>query len=376
MANIIDYLHWRGDLTFEVSPFNEVDSLILSALAYVEFDEIAPSVKDEETVILKDCYKLYMEKHIDIEAHKKVSFVKNTPELFKPVANSVRFGNILVGRFVNRIDYQMETQFSAVTFFIDEETIYVAFRGTDNSIVGWKEDFNMSFSTPVPGQRLAEKYLQFVVSKNHKKIMIGGHSKGGNLAVYSAAMADEDIKKRIIAVYNNDGPGFSKDFVKGENYQSVLHVVDTYLPQSSVIGMIFEHEEDFFVVKSNQVGILQHDPLTWEVEGKSFIYVEALTNNTILFNKTLKSWTAAMDTEKRRHFVEALFGMLEMANAKTLEDLVENKWIVIKSISDLDEDTKKLLFETFGVFLKESNKNIRGAIAQLVTEKAHRRVSK
>ena len=202
MANVFDYLKWRGDLNLEQSKFNEIDNLILSRFSYFPFDNI---IKENEVVTIKELSERFRKTDIN-PMH---ILWKDDKEFFPAMGKTERFGNMLATKYINKIETEQEKQFSAITVLMPDDTIYVSFRGTDNTIVGWKEDFNMSFKSHIASQISAKEYLENIAEEfPNKKIRVGGHSKGGNIAIYASAFAKQAVKDRIINVYNNDGPGF------------------------------------------------------------------------------------------------------------------------------------------------------------------------
>ena len=256
MANIFDYLQWRGDLTLEKSKFNEIDNLILSRFSYFPFDDI---INENEVVTIKELSERFKKADIN-PAH---ILWKDDVNLFPEMGNSERFGQMFATKYINKIETEQEKQFSAITILMPDNTIYVSFRGTDNTIVGWKEDFNMSFKSHIASQISAKEYLENIAKEYpDKKIRVGGHSKGGNIAIYASAFAENTIKDRIINVYNNDGPGFCEDVIQTKEYQEIIPKTNTYIPQSSIIGRLMNHKEEYTIVESTQKGIMQHDLYT------------------------------------------------------------------------------------------------------------------
>jgi hypothetical protein len=226
MSNVCDYIKWRGDLELSQSEFNEIDNLILSRFSYFPFDKI---INYNEVITIKELGERFSKQDI-----KKLTILwKDDIELFPIMSNSKRFGTMKATKFVNKIEVENEKQFSAITIIMPDNTLYVSFRGTDNTIVGWKEDFNMSFKSHIASQISAKEYLNMIAELYpNKKIRVGGHSKGGNIAVYSAIFATPQIRDRIINVYNNDGPGFCEDILETQEYQEMINKVHTYIPQS------------------------------------------------------------------------------------------------------------------------------------------------
>ena len=279
MANITDYLEWRGDLSFKVSPFNEVDNLILAELSYIQLEK-----KEKQTPItIKEAITAYFEKYDEKQIQSQFALSKNPIPFFKALQKSKRFGNLIIENYVNKISKKEEKQFSAMVIHINWNTIYIAFKGTDNTLVGWKEDLNMSFLPKIPAQQEAVAYLNKIVTWKNRHIYLGGHSKGGNLAIYAAVNARKNIKKRIKKIYNNDGPGFQEEFIAQATYSELLPKIVTILPVTSIIGMLLTQKGEYKVIKSNSIGIWQHDCLTWQVENTKFVALKEVdeTSNKI-----------------------------------------------------------------------------------------------
>ena len=293
MANVCDYVRWRGDLTLEQSEFNEIDNLILARFSYFPFDKI---IRENEIATIKELSRRFSNQDVT----KLPILWKDDVELFPLMGNSKRFGGMLATKYINKIDAEQEKQFSAITVLMPDGTIYVSYRGTDNTIVGWKEDFNMSFKSHIASQISAKQYLEEIAKEYpSSKIIIGGHSKGGNIAVYAATFASKEVKDRIINVYNNDGPGFCEDVIETAEYQEILPRVHTYIPQSSIIGRLMNHKEKYTIVESVQRGIMQHDLYSWQLLGKEFVTLKKLTNESEFIDKTIKDWLENVEPEKR-----------------------------------------------------------------------------
>lgn len=375
-ANIIDYLKWRGDLSFGQTPFNDIDSLILSQIIYIPFEEIVPSVRSMRTITLKNAAEKFFDMYDETKSSLGALLPRELFDLFRLAGESVRFRDIRLSRYVNKINHKTEIQFCAMTIFIDElNEVYIDFRGTDDTIVGWKEDFNMGFKTPVPSQKESVKYFSYVinryVSENPDlKIRLGGHSKGGNLAAFAAmfvlSMPEVSVQDRIECVYNFDGPGFDDKVLQSKEYMQMREKIKTIIPQSSVVGMLLGHEEGYTVVKSNQVGLLQHDALSWEVVGTKFTCLESVTDSSIVLDKTLKAWIKSMDSTSAERFVTVLFEILSATDARTLTELMTGKnrslSVMMKAYAGEDEDTKKMLKSAVRSMIDIWKRNIRKKI--------------
>lgn len=251
--------------------------------------------------------------------------------------------------YTEQMDPEAEKQFSAVTFRLTEGLSYVAFRGTDASFVGWKEDFNMAFQT-VPSQETAVAYLARAALYCPGRLMTGGHSKGGNLAVYAAACCDEAVQGRILRIYSHDGPGFLAEMLTSPGFQAIADRVEKTLPQSSVVGMLLEDQESFQLVKSGRVSFWQHDPFSWQVEGDRFCPADHLTADAHYLDKTLNDWVRGLAQEERERFVDALYGILNVNEVTTFaqwqDQWQKNLSDTMKAASQMDPDTRKFLGHT------------------------------
>lgn len=372
MANMMDYLAWRGDLTFSQDGFHEVDNLIFSELVYVDFSGIVPS--DGRTIPLKEASEKFFSCHTEEEIEAKVSSTKMAAFLMREMAKTKRFGNLLLSYYIEEISREEESQFCAMTVYLDDKSTVVTYSGTDNTIVGWKENFNMSFLSETPGQLKAIEYLEQAAGlQKQGAIRVMGHSKGGNLAVYAAVHADEEVQKRITAVYSNDGPGFTSAMLEKSSYRKMLPRIRTIMPESSIVGMLLEHEEEYEVVKSSGSGPMQHDAMTWEVLGNALVHVRSVTEQSRMLDKTLKSWIGGMDREKREEFVDTLFAVLQEAEIETVDDLANMKWKkfieLMKIRSTLDKENADIMAKTLHQLFKESNQTLLDAVRQKTINK-------
>jgi len=279
------------------------------------------------------------------------------------MGESERFGKLLATKYINKIDQEQEKQFAAITVLMPDNTIFVSYRGTDNTIVGWKEDLNMSFKSHIASQISAKKYLEIIAQEYpDKKIRIGGHSKGGNVAVYAATFVNKEIKDRIINVYNNDGPGFCDDVIETPEYKEMIEKVHTYIPQSSVIGRLMNHREKYTVVKSVQKGIMQHDLYSWEVLGKEFVTLEEVTNGSEFVDKTIKEWLENVEPTKREQVIDVVFDILNTTDAQTMKEIKSN-WFtsartMMASYKNIDNETKEMIWQTLNELFKVAKDNV------------------
>ncbi len=344
MGTLLDYLKEYGDVSFEELPMTEVDSLVLCQLCYLKFDGMVPGLKDDKpSVTLKS-----LAEHPDFERlFADTRYEKVNRELFAGLISGKRYESLKLNCHVNIIVQKWETQFSAVTFILGDGTVYVAYRGTDESIVGWKEDFNMAFLSPVPGQELGVDYLNAVADRIKDRFYIGGHSKGGNLAVYSAMYCKQEIRDRIIRIFSMDGPGFRPEVLEEGKYAGIADRVVKILPHSSLVGMLFESNMNFQVVESRTFGLLQHDPYTWKVEGAHLVRAEGLYERRLQMDNTLNEWILSLDEEQLRTFVDTLFQVISASQADNLIDFTAD-WKrsmngIVGALKEVDEQTAGIL---------------------------------
>ncbi len=343
MPNLLDYLDWRGDLSFAASPFNDVDNLIFSMLSFLHLGDIVPETVAEGPVRLDNCCRLFAEKYPEGEP-LGVLIPAVTEELFRRAAESVRFREVYLTCFRDELDEEENKQFAAVTFILPDNSLFIAYRGTDDTLVGWHEDFQLSFLSPTPSQQAASSYLCEIGRLFRGAIRLGGHSKGGNLAIYAAVQAEGELRERIVRAYSNDGPGFTEEMIHAEAYRTMEDRLLTLLPQSSIVGMLLEQSGPYQVVKSTNMRLLQHDPFSWQILGPQFVPVPALSPEAVAGGERIRRWLSLMSPAERHIFTEVFFHVLEAGNAKTLTDLtadsLRNLSAMIKSVHELPPEAK------------------------------------
>ena len=346
MPNVNDYLDWRGDLPINTKiKFNEVDSLILARFSYLIFNKI--EMMSEETV---QSISIKM-KDFDNEEFR----YNGDKDLITKLGTSERFKDMIVTDFVETSEKEIEKQFGAITIHISDKEMYISYIGTDSTINGWKEDFNMSFMDSVPCQIAGKNYLEKIAKKYpDKKIRIGGHSKGGNVAIYSAITVCNEIQKRIIKVCNYDGPGFNKKIIENIANKNIISKIETYIPQDSVIGRVLEHKEKCEVVLSDQKGLLQHDIYSWQVIKDSLIRSDSVTGASNLINKTISEWIENTTPEHRKIFMDGIFELFYATNANTFGDisknLTSNIVTILKTYKGISEEDRKTITEMLKLF--------------------------
>ncbi len=352
LATMFEYLKWRGDLTFTQDPPNAVDALIFSALIYIHYGGSVEACPEMPVSL-----RMAAEEFFALPDHESRMRVKNDLSLLHEAAKTTRFGFARLVNYRNMLIPEQETQFAAVTFLLDDGSAFVAFRGTDNTLVGWKEDFNMTFQQTVPAQRMAQQYIRELAAEYGVPMRLAGHSKGGNLAVFAAARSSPMVQQQILDVYNHDGPGFTKYMMGDPGYLAMVPRIHTFVPQSSVIGMLLEHEEAYTVIRSKTVSLLQHDPYSWELMGREFIPMQEITEESRFVDAALKTWFADMTNQERNQLVDAMFALLGTGGVENALDIFHPKNIrnYLKTLIS-DENTRRILSEEFQGLLEAVKK--------------------
>ena len=314
MAELIDDLECRGGDVFSDRPFQELDGALLARLAYLPFEHTVLAHRSEP-IRLAEAAALLLQTP---EAVAHVTQPKDL-QLLDALVSSARYRGAMVLGLAAQAD--TETLFSALTLRLAPQLLCLVFRGTDDTLVGWKEDFNMSFRCPVPAQELAAAYLWDVAAQHTGTLLLCGHSKGGNLAVYAAANCRPDVSARLARVFSHDGPGFLEQALQSEAFRQVLPKIEKTLPQSSMIGMLLEHQENYKIVKSSSISIWQHNPFSWEINGDDFSYCSELTGDARYLNATLNQWIRAMSAEERAQLVDTIYGLIDLDNIATFAQL-------------------------------------------------------
>jgi tRNA threonylcarbamoyladenosine modification (KEOPS) complex Cgi121 subunit len=348
MGNIMDYIEWRGDLPFTQSEFNDVDNLILACFSYVNLDGI-PEAASQNGIELKALTEKFLRLHTEKELKEDKSFIRFAPFMMLEMAKTERFGQCVIRNYVNEIVAEEAQQFSAVEICLSDGTSYISFRGTDDTIVGWKEDFNLSTGV-VPAQERAVEYLRRIAGSLQEMVRVGGHSKGGNLAVYGAVMCKE-IHPWILQVYSNDGPGFSREFLELPETEALLPKVTRIIPEYSIIGTLLEHSKEPVLVASSNKGLLQHDGFSWEVSGNHFASKEQLNSRAETFVSILHKWIDGMDVEQKKVLIEDLFSTIEASGSENLSEIqaggLKSFTAMLKRIESFAPESREMVQELF-----------------------------
>ncbi|MBQ3393251.1 MAG: DUF2974 domain-containing protein [Lachnospiraceae bacterium] len=349
MGNLFDYLEWRGDLPLRDVPLGEADNVLLCELAYADLEGSVPG--DGTLVPIDEVCERFWSRHTEEEIKKDVEPFRMPPMLLNPTRDTERFGKMKLSHFVNSVSGESGEQMSAVTFHLDDGTVFVAFRGTDKSLVGWKEDFCLSYMERTAGQKKAVDYLNRVADSlpADVKIRVGGHSKGGNFAIYASCFCREALRERITEIYTNDGPGFIDSITKTREYEQMLSRIRSFIPELSIFGLLLETRFPHTIIRSSAKGIMQHDAFSWEIMGGRVVRGAGRTEGSILVEQVLDKWIKGIPAEKKKEFIDSLFDMFARTGAEQLTDVTRNflgSYMLIKSFLGMGERDQKILVDT------------------------------
>lgn len=352
MATLYDYLDWRGDISFSEHSLCEIDALIFSLLCYVDLNGIVTDDTAKNGVTLNSAAKQYFTAHKGEKATLGAIVPAETLTLLAKAAKTRRYANVRLSCYVNNVDPKTQTQFSALTYKLCDGETFIAFRGTDDTLVGWKENFNMSFMETVPAQLEAAEYLAYIAKKVKGDLYVGGHSKGGNLAVFSAVEAKKQIRERLCGVFSFDGPGFSEGFIKRREYLDIKPKIRLIIPHGAIIGLLLEQDDNYEVVKSRNNGILQHNAFSWELLGSRFIYLNDISKESKKIEKNMREWLRGMDIKQREELFSAIYQVFSGTDATTLSEINSDKLRLVKAWTKLDAKTRNILLSNFSKLFK------------------------
>ena len=370
MGNILDYLQWRGDLSFTADPFNEVDNLIFSELYYVDFEGVLDQDDAPRSLTVREASERYFALHSPQETEEKAFFIKAASYLMKQMAQTERFGGLKISGYVNLLAPSRDEQMAALTVLLPDGTACVAFRGTDNTIVGWKEDFQLAYLKQTSGQQHAAGYLNRIGRALNRPLRVVGHSKGGNLAVYATVLCDEDVRPMVREIYCNDGPGFLQEIVDTDSYRTAAAITRSFVPEESLFGLLMNGMLQHRIIKSSAKGIYQHDAMSWQVEGNHFVAGEGLSQSSQMVSRTLAEWNSGMKEEQRRDFVETVFDVLASSGKDTFaeihSDKLKNYGEIAKAVMGLDKPRRDSLMDALGALARTGRGALVGELTKLL----------
>ncbi len=348
MDNIYDYLYWRGDLSFTKVEPNEVDMAIFSILSYLDYLDDLKLDKDGKLVSLSELVNLMEKENLLISREGTPSFKLECLELLPVIASKNRYKDIKIFGYSYNFEKDNALQFAAISLLLPNKKIVISYRGTDASLIGWKEDFMMSFKKSVGAQDYGREYLEKLASIYGGTLTLVGHSKGGNIALYSALMASKETQDRISKVYSFDGPGFNEKTLQEFKKCSIKERMVTLVPQGSIIGILMQHEEPIEIVYSNKKnGITQHMPFSWQINVDKFSRIDKRDTSSLMFDKSIRIWLEKLNEEDMEKFIDSIFESTEAVGLEHFHDLklkpVKTIYNVLSTYAINNIKTRKLI---------------------------------
>lgn len=350
---MIDYLKTYGHIPFRESPMNDVDLLIFAQLAYMDFEAVSQTPCPFSHALARASFADSGDASED-----RFSFQKKDDRLLSSLSASCpRYQEIEFLRFERHFDPEAETQFAALALALSEDHLLIAFRGTDNTLAGWKEDFNMAFMDEIPAQRMALEFLE-ETAENAGKITVIGHSKGGNLALYAASACSYSLHKRIAQTVSFDGPGLNEHVIHSEGFIRMEDRMRVVRPRASLVGMLFEQPKNIRTIDSRVFSLLQHYPYFWKTDGMDFIDLARPSFDSTLLGKTLCGLLERLPVEAREQLIESVYKIISASDAATFNDLADT-WLksaaaIAMELFRTDSQTRKLFLRTLSAFLSSA----------------------
>lgn len=342
MADIKEYLKYYKEKSFKEYSFNEIDNVLFSELSYLDWTNIA-----KDKITLQNAANMLLEKENNQNKKRmRFKYVEAIKEHLKEMKDSFRYKDCILTNF--KLILTEKEQFGAICIYFEPEKMYVSFQGTDESVIGWKEDFEMSYSFPVPSQTEAINYLNEVVTWRDNTVFVGGHSKGGNLAICSAMYCKDYIRHKIKKIFNNDGPGFRDKEFNSEEYVRISNKIVSFKPEDSIVGVLLNNLPATKIVKSREKGIRAHDITSWECFG-TFLKEGALSENSKKIEAKFKNWLNKYKDEEKKRLVLTFFEVLGKIGVKSIYDFkkidLSKVRVAVEEMKNIDIDTKKLYLE-------------------------------
>ncbi|MDD6551580.1 MAG: DUF2974 domain-containing protein [Lachnospiraceae bacterium] len=368
MANIMDYLDWRADIPFSVDPYNEVDNLIFSTMAYIDFDGVVPGLEKDRPLSVREVNSRYWRKHSHAEVQARKAFVSDAPFILEKMSVSRRYRHLKMLHYINSVNEDVTLQVSAITILPGDGSVYVAYRGTDDTLIGWKEDFQFAYKDMTVGQKVAVDYLDRTLNclPENLKLYVGGHSKGGNFAVFAAAFCRQAVRDRIDTVYSNDGPGFVQEVIRTKEYQAIKEKMIKYTPEFSFIGGLMVDDAEPIIVKSDENGAYQHDPFSWQVMRNHMVLADSMSTQSVVLNDALGRWVSNESPEKRKVFINILFDLFKEAGVTKASELGKNRIktsiAMVNALRKLPADDRATFLSILKDLAKSGGSALRDAI--------------
>lgn len=348
MKNMMNYVQEFGKDSFDERPFSEIDALVLTELGYSPLEEIASSdMSGKEFSTIEEIAHYMGENAERLLRDNPMMITQERVDLTQEIGKAKRYQSLKFFGMKSEVDSDITKQFAAFTVEIKPNVRIVIYRGTDETLIGWKEDFMMTYSPIIPAHKDAKEYLEQQAKLFDGEILLSGHSKGGNLALYAASTQEKEVQSRLGKIFCFDSPGLHRSILEMEGYHAVVPLAMRYIPQDALVGLLLESEIPYVIVKSNAFAALQHSALTWEIENGQFVTMDHLTKNSQLNDQTFKKWTEEVSDEELELFWDVFFELLFTIGLDTIND-VFGKFMhyvqeFFKAAGQMDEEKRELL---------------------------------
>ena len=357
MADIYEYLKWRGDLNLMVSPLNEVDAYILSKFGVLNYTGIIPK---KSGIVLSDAVKEFNEA---AEKNENLlhGFSENNLTVIRAISQLPRFSSLYVCDYVRKIDETEDRQFSALTIVLPDGTRFVTFRGTDDNLVSWKEDLLLTTMDSIPSHEDAYNYLLKQCKKSSSPIIVSGHSKGGNMAIHASMNIPDKYQDQIISIFNFDGPGFRSDLNDSEKFLRIKPKVRKYASQNSIVGRLLVSESSPIIVSTSETGWRAHNGLNWDIDTVSFTRADEFSSTSNAMQAAFNSSVDAIPMERRKDFIDEFFNTLYENGVHMFTDLNRKKLQELSSQSPevyRSQEVRALISALSKGYLQEAVANV------------------
>ena len=377
MPNINNYVAKYKNISFRRRGLTPLDIMAVNELSYVALGEVVSEEFDfKKACRIKDILYYYMEHENELKTNN-ILFPAKRVKLLKLMASSRRYADVQFCGYKEDIDYLKERQFCATVIKIPGIKTFISFRGTDDNVISWKEDFKMSYMSKIPAQKLACKYLEEALDNLSGSFILTGHSKGGNLAIYSAANTNEAFRERIEGIYTYDAPGVHTSVLESEGYKAIRSKVVAYVPEDTVVGALLEKDVETVVVKSKLFGVMQHVTYNWQIKGHDFYILKSRTTGSILFERALKQWMCNYSEEELKIICDVAFDLFADINVISFMDFKDEFYKkvsdLIKAATAVDKKNSKLVVEALSdlikIYISLAGENFKGRIPSFSPDK-------
>lgn len=362
MSNLIDYLEEVKYLPFDQEPLNILDKVCINEIGYLTYEKWLSASDLKETINLHD----YAEGK-DLNPDYSFMVTKERVDLAEAMVRSRRFAGLNLSDYCSVLDKEVEKQFAAMIFSLPEfDYQQIVFRGTDDSVIGWKEDFQLTYSREIPAHRSAMAFLEKHLPNLSGHIAVSGHSKGGNLALYSAVQSSTVLREQIAELLLLDSPGLMKPLLEKTSYQELKPKMTVIRPQESVVGVMLYWDKVAKLVAADGIGIAQHNVLLWQVdlETNDFVYEDQPTDLSQRLEGSFHEWIEVLPNQQLKQVYDLFFNTILDSGIESLDDIgiktLPKLGQMLQEFGNFSDQQKKVLQDGFNqllwIFWKSGNK--------------------